>query len=122
LDDDHQIDGTEDRGNLELDSEAEYDQLFKDSLSGEVDLDAYMVSAAHARPRMDVDAEHLSKIWRIDLESAQRTLEVTTQRRKNTPLESLTRNYSTNDRMLRYKRINELFFIDTFFATQQGGK
>lgn len=40
LDDDHQIDGTEDRGDLELDSETEYDQLFKDSLSGEVDLDA----------------------------------------------------------------------------------
>jgi hypothetical protein len=32
------------------------------------------------------------------------------------------RNYSTSDRMLRYKRINEKFFMDTFFATKKAGK
>jgi hypothetical protein len=85
---------------------------------GEVDLDAFMVCAAHARPKMDVDAEHLSKIWKIDLETAQRTLEVTTQRQKNTPLGTLTTNYSTNNRMLRYKRIDKHFFMDIFLATK----
>jgi hypothetical protein len=124
LDDDHHIDVSEER-EIALESTEGCDQLFQDSLKGEVDLDAYMVSAAHKRPKIDVDAEHLSKIWRIDLQTAQRTLEVTSQRRKNTPLESLTRNYSTNDRMLRYKRIDEHFFMDTFFATKdakKGGK
>jgi hypothetical protein len=66
-------------------------------MRGELDLDSYMVSAAQARPKMDVDAKHLSKIWRIDLETAQRTLEVTSQRRNNTPLGTLSRNYSIND-------------------------
>jgi hypothetical protein len=98
------------------------DQLLIDSQNGEIDLDSIMVCATHARPRMDVDALHLSKIWKIDLDTAKRTLEVTTQRRKNTPLGALTKNYSTNDRMLRYKRIQENFFMDTFFATSKGGK
>lgn len=81
-----------------------------------------MVSDAHARPRMEVNAEHLAKVWRIDVESAKRTLDVTTQHRKNTATPTLARNYSTNDRMLRYKRITEHFFMDTFFATQKAGK
>ena len=31
----------------------------------------------------------------------------------------LSRNYTTNDRMLRYKRIRDYFFMDTFFATKK---
>jgi hypothetical protein len=125
LDDDYHIDVSEERGEVVVESEEGYDQLFQDSVSGKVYLDAYMVSAVHARPKMDVDAEHLSKIWRIDLETAQRTLEVTSQLKEHAPLTTLPRNYSTNDRMLRYKRINEHFFMDTFFATKnakKGGK
>ena len=98
------------------------EQILDESINGQLDLDAVMASAAHARPRMDVDAEHLSKVWRIDLESAKRTLGVTTQLQKHTTNPSLARNYSTNDRMLRYKRINEHFFMDTFFARKSGGK
>jgi hypothetical protein len=81
-----------------------------------------MASATMASPQKDVNAEHLSKIWRIDVDSARRTLEVTTQHRQHTTNPKLTRNYSTNDRMLRYKRINEHFFMDTFFATKKAGK
>ena len=33
---------------------------------------------------------------------------------------TLARNYGTNDRMLRYKRINEYFFMDTYMATKKG--
>jgi hypothetical protein len=62
LDDDHRKDVSEERGVLDFDSEEGCDRLFQDSVRGEVDLDAFMVSAAHARPKMDVDAEHLSKI------------------------------------------------------------
>ena len=35
---------------------------------------------------------------------------------------TLSKNYGTNDRMLRYKRIKDYFFMDTFFATKKGGK
>jgi hypothetical protein len=124
LDDDHQLDVSEER-EFALESTEGCDQLFQDSLQGEVYLDAYMVSAAHKRPKIDMDAEHSTKIWRIDLQTAQRTLEMMSQQRKNTPLETLTHNYSTNDCMLRYKRIDEHFFMDTFFATKdakKGGK
>jgi hypothetical protein len=34
----------------------------------------------------------------------------------------LSRKYGTNDRMLRYKRIKDYFYMDTFFATKKGGK
>jgi hypothetical protein len=34
----------------------------------------------------------------------------------------LSRNYGTNDRMLRCKRANDYFFMDTFFATKKAGK
>ena len=81
-----------------------------------------MISATHAMPPKGVTAQDLSKVWRIDLATAKRTLQVTTQlqRRKDDP--SLTRNYKTNDRMLRYKRIKEFFWMDTLFATKDGGK
>ena len=35
---------------------------------------------------------------------------------------TLSRNYGTNDRMLRYRRINTYFYTNTFFATKKGGK
>ena len=97
--------------------------IVTEGLSGELDLDAIMsASATHARPRKSVDAEHLSKIWKIDLDTAQRTLDVTTQSKRYTTNPKLSRNYGTGDRMLRYKRIKEFFFMDTFFATSKAGK
>ena len=93
-----------------------------DILTGEIDLDEIMASAAHAKPRRTVDAEHLSKIWRIDIETAKRTLDVTSQNVSRVANPSLSRNYATNDKMLRYKRIKEYFFMDTFFATKKAGK
>jgi len=86
------------------------------------DLDAYMASAATAGKAKGVDAEHLSKIWRISYDDAKRTIEATSQNSIRTQDPTLSRNYGTNDRMLRYKRINTYFFMDTFFATKKGGK
>ena len=34
----------------------------------------------------------------------------------------LSRNYGTNEHMLPYKRIQEYFFMDKFFATNKSGK
>ena len=91
-------------------------------LSDEDALDTFMASAAHAQKPKGVSAETLSKIWRIDLETAKKTLEVTTQACNRTENPAFTRNYSTNDWMLRYKRISQYFFMDTFFATKKGGR
>jgi hypothetical protein len=119
--DDSSISDSEDGDDLEDDSSSsghDDDRV----LIGEIDLDDIMASAAHARPRRTVDAEHLSKIWKIDLETAKRTLNVTSQNATRTPDASLSRNYATNDKMLRYTRIKEYFFMDTFFATKKAGK
>ena len=74
-----------------------------------------------SRPR-GVTPEHLSKIWRISQEDAKRTIDMTTQTSVRTQDPTLSRNYGTNDCMLRYKRIKDYFFMDTFFATKKGGR
>jgi hypothetical protein len=107
---------------VEEDDEQTLDNLFEHVTKGEIDLDEIMVSAAHASKSKGIDAEHLSKVWRIDLKAAERTLDITSQNSKRTDNPTLSRNYGTNDRMLRYKRIHEYFFMDTFFATKKAGK
>ena len=34
----------------------------------------------------------------------------------------MSHNYGTNDRMLRYQRLQDYFFMDAFFATKKGGQ
>ena len=80
------------------------------------------VRTAHGKNSQGMKAAHLSKIWQIDLDAAKRTLDVTSQGSVRTHDPKLSRNYGTNDRMLRYKRINEYFYMDTFFATSKAGK
>ena len=65
---------------------------------------------------------HLSKIWRISHEDAKSTIDTTTQTSVCTQDPTLSRNYGTNDHMLRYKRIKDYFFMDTLFATKKGGQ
>jgi hypothetical protein len=98
------------------------DEIYTRTTKGEIDLDDFLVSAAHARRTQGMDAAHLAKVWRINLDQAERTLDITTQTSVRTNDPKLSRNYGTNDRMLRYKRINEYFFMDTFFATKKAGK
>ena len=62
-----------------------------------------MVSAALARRPKGIDAEHLSKIWRIDQKQVKRTLKITSQHSHQADDPTLSRNYGTNDRMLQYK-------------------
>ena len=81
-----------------------------------------MASTAQAGKSRRVDPKHLSKIWRISHEDVQRTIDVTTQTSIRTDDPVLSRKYSTNDRMLRYKRIKDLFFMNTYFATKKGGQ
>jgi hypothetical protein len=55
----------------------------------------------------------MSKTWRISHEDAERTLDNTTHLPQRTTNPELSRNYRTNDRMLRYKRIKDYFYVDT---------
>jgi hypothetical protein len=98
------------------------DQLHEMVTKGEIDLDEIMITANHAMKSKGVDPAHLSKIWRIDLKTAERTLEVVLELNKRVDDPTLSRNYGTNDRMLRHKRIAECFFMDAFFATKKAGK
>ena len=74
--------------------------------SGKISLDGYKnnehdaifeLSAAHSETLKGVTAEHLSKVWIISDEVAQRTLEVTTQLNKQDADTSLSRCFGTND-------------------------
>ena len=78
-------------------SEQLLDQLYDESLKGEIDLDDIMLSAAHTGKRKGIDAEHLSKTWRIDVDTAQRTLDITTQSSTRRDNPTLSRNYGTNN-------------------------
>ena len=63
-----------------------------------------------------ITAGRKTGVWGIYIETARRTLKGTTQLRQQ-DTGSLSRNFSKNDRMLRYKRINCAFFTDTYFVT-----
>ena len=63
-----------------------------------------------------VMAEQLSKIWMIDENLAQGALDKSTQLCKRHTDLNLSRNFLTNDRMLRYKRLRSVFFTDTLVA------
>ena len=80
------------------------------------------VGGTTGRTPKGVDPEYLSKIWRISVDEAKRTIDATSQHVVRPQDPTLSRNFGTNDRMLRYKRIKEHFFMDTFFATKNGGK
>ena len=66
------------------------------------------ISAVATRAK-GVTPERLSKIWSIDIETAKRTIDLTSQYVKHEGSSHLKRRYSTNDRMLRYKRIRTHF-------------
>ncbi len=74
-------------------------------------------SATHAAPPKGISPEILSKVFRIDHDTARRTIDVTTQFNRRDPNSSISRNFSTNDRAQRYRRINSFFFTDTFYVT-----
>ena len=61
-------------------------------------------------------ADHLSKTWKISQQDAQLTIDNATQRCVRQADPSMKRNHSTNDRMLWCKRLDEYFYIDTFYA------
>ena len=119
-DDDDSKDTSDDDDTSLDNSDDDFDPIELDDDTNEILLDNFMASTAQAGKTRQVDLKHLSKNWRISHEDAQRTIDVTTQMSIQTDDPTLSRNYSTNDRVLRYKRIKDFFFMDTFFAFKKG--
>ena len=90
-------------------------------LGDEEDMDAFFASGVHGGSEVGIDAKHLSKVWRISYEDTKCTIDATTQHGTHQPNPFMNQSYTTNNRMLRYRRINQYFFMDTFFATKKGG-
>eukprot|EP00957_Ditylum_brightwellii_P046341 3516457-Ditylum_brightwellii.AAC.1 len=63
------------------------------TINDELNLNAVMASITHARPSRGIAAEHLSKVWQIDMETAKCTLEVMSQNNTRTDHPTLSRNY-----------------------------
>lgn len=77
------------------------------------------LDAMKAGNRTGITPDELSRVFQIDLPTAKATLRVTTQRVKRSPTSELVRNFSSNDRMLRYRRLKRDFFMDTFFSVKE---
>ena len=68
-----------------------------------------------------VSAETLSKIWSIDNATAKAVIEQNTQLLRQNADNDLSRHFSTNDRMLRYRRIDSQFYTDTLLTKGANG-
>eukprot|EP00984_Skeletonema_dohrnii_P000995 scaffold318_cov96-Skeletonema_dohrnii-CCMP3373.AAC.6 len=78
-----------------------------------LDIAAATISAVTTGKADGVSAEALSKCWRISYADAARTLQTTTQLIQHDVNGTLSRNFGTSDRALRYRRIQSIFFMDT---------
>ena len=63
-----------------------------------------------------VTADHLSKVWSIDKETADRTVKCTTHLKKQDIEGDISHNFFTNNRILQYKQIDTHLFTETFQA------
>ena len=72
--------------------------------------------------RRGIPPERLMKAWKMDRDTAVRTIRATSQRYQRKLDPSMKRNITTGDRQLRYNRINDHLLMDTMFAMANGGK
>ena len=81
---------------------------------------SYDVAAVWSGRREGVTAHQLAELWQISPKLAQRTIQATTQLCiRSAEVPSLSRRFKSNDRMLRYLRINVIVFTDTFFSKKK---
>jgi len=75
------------------------------------------ISSTEASKPTGVTKKFLSKIWKISEQLASSSIDSNTQLCRHNAENTLSRQFSTNDRMLRYRRIQSTIFSDTLFAT-----
>ena len=83
------------------------------------DIPSKQIHSTTASPPKGISKQLLSKLWSINENLAEGAIAQTTQLNRQNADNSLSRNFSTNDRMLRYRRINSIFFTDTLFVTDK---
>ena len=91
--------------------------IFFDGFNG-IDEKMFEYSANHDDTPKGITVEQLRKVWRVSNEVAQKTLDVTKKLNKQDTDSTPSRHFSTNDRMLRYKILESLFYTDTFYSKQ----
>ena len=69
-------------------------------------------SASHAEKTSRVTPEMLEKVWRTDDATSNRTVKGNTQLSRQDANTSIYRNFGTNNRMLRYRRMLSFFYTD----------
>ena len=91
--------------------------LFFD-FSNDIDDENFESSATHSDTPKVITAEQLRKVWRVSNEVTQQTLDVTTQLNNENVDSTLSHSFSTIGSMLRYKRLDSIFYTDTFYSKQ----
>ena len=94
---------------------------FEDSLKGvldpsQIEFVRAQISAAEASKPKGVSPTMISKLWCISDKLAEGVIDQNTQLCRNNADNALYRQFTTNNRMLRYKRIQSTFYSDTIFA------
>ena len=72
-------------------------------------IEEFVVRYSYIKDESKIGAKNLSKVWRIDHETSERTLGVPSKSCAIMHNSSLTRSYSSNDRILRGERIDRCF-------------
>ena len=101
-----------------------HDDNFATALLSTVQISASHTSGTVGSSRgKAVDASTLARRWKIPLDLAKKTIQVTTQRsvRQNPDRKHEVR-FPTNDRMLRYPRLPYDLFTDTLLATTKSAR
>ena len=90
--------------------------LMKDMSASDVDAINASINAVHADKSSGMSPKLLSKLWCVPENLARGAVDQSTQLCRHNADNTLSRNLSTNDRMLRYRRLQSVFFTDTLFA------
>jgi hypothetical protein len=104
---------------IESDSQLlDISHIFNDhSLAYEIKRSINVASVNIKERRNGIDAQMLARNFGIGLDTAQKTLKVTTQRGvRSVANPTLSRRFRTNDRQLRYKRLPVDMFTDTMIS------
>ena len=84
--------------------------------SGLSSLNANIAATVTGERHSSVSPENLARKWNIGLETAKRTLQVTTQRGVRTAIHPLHRRYRVDHLHLNRRRLNGDWFTDTLFS------
>ncbi|MGH3053527.1 MAG: hypothetical protein ACRDL7_00940, partial [Gaiellaceae bacterium] len=76
-------------------------------------------AAQSVNRRYAIKHEELSRRWGIGLETATRTLKVTTQKCIRNAVHPLHRRYRTRQQQLRYNQLSSRFYSDTMFSSHK---